>query len=144
VREKGEKEMKGRGNGIISHRLQARKWNPDEAGSVNKEPTKRRGEGSRTHLSIRDGHDLRNETGTDGLSTLSERESGPDLERGVVGEGADHLDVVSGHDHLLVGALGALRESEVGSDVGGSDEHLDVVWSGSRGRGGGEEAREKA
>jgi hypothetical protein len=42
--------------------------------------------------------DLRNDTGSDGLASLSEGESRTGLEGDVVDKVSDHLDVVTGHD----------------------------------------------
>lgn len=69
---------------------------------------------------------LGDDTRADGLTTLTERETedersgvdyichlclhlpGTDLTRNVVVESADHLDVVPGHNHLLLRVRGAL------------------------------------
>jgi hypothetical protein len=72
-------------------------------------------------------HDLGDETGTDGAATLAEGEARTGLEGDVVDELTDQLDVVSGHDELLVRVLGALGEVEGDSHVGGADEELGAV-----------------
>jgi hypothetical protein len=45
----------------------------------------------------------------------------------------DDFDVVSGHDHLLIGVLGSLRESETDGDVRSTDEELRSVVVHERG-----------
>lgn len=44
--------------------------------------------------------DFRDDTGSDGLASLSEGESRTRLERNVVHEVSDHLYIVTGHDLL--------------------------------------------
>ncbi len=71
--------------------------------------------------------DFVDDTGTDSLSTLTDGEAGSDLEGNVVEELSGHLEVVSGHNELLVGVLGTLGEVEGDGDVGGTDEELGTV-----------------
>lgn len=94
--------------------------------------------------------DLGNDTGSDGLASLSEGESRTGLEGDVVNEVSDHLDVVTGHDlnarrrsvdlaanqifplpdrtyKLLVGTLGSLGEGQSDGDIGSSQEQLRSV-----------------
>lgn len=94
--------------------------------------------------------DLRNDTGSDGLASLSEGESRTGLEGDVVDEVSDHLDIVTGHDlnawrrkvnsaafqifplpdrtyKLLVGTLGSLGEGQSDGDIGSSQEQLRSV-----------------
>lgn len=42
-------------------------------------------------------------------------------------QGADHLDVVTGHDHLLVGILNTLGPGQGNSDISSAEEALGAV-----------------
>lgn len=65
--------------------------------------------------------------GRTSLPAFTKSEPRPDLERNVVHELANDLDVVSGHDHLLVNVLGPLGEGESDRDIGRADEELGTV-----------------
>ncbi|KAI3479847.1 hypothetical protein L1887_58094 [Cichorium endivia] len=71
--------------------------------------------------------DLGDDTSADGLAALTKGESRTLLESNVVNELTVELDVVTRHDHLLVGVRGAGGVSERDGDVGGADEELRTV-----------------
>jgi hypothetical protein len=70
-------------------------------------------------------NDASDETSGDGPATLTDVEALTLLDGDGLVDLADHLDVVTGHDHLaLLGALGPGKSSGL---VGGADEHLRLV-----------------
>lgn len=71
--------------------------------------------------------DLGDQTSGDGSSTLTHVEALSRLQNVGLVELADHLDVVTGHNLLVGGVLGALGPCEVGALVSSSDEHLGPV-----------------
>lgn len=71
--------------------------------------------------------DLSDDASADCLTTLTESESGSDLEGNIVNELTVKLNVVTGHDELLVSILGARRVVERDGDIRSSDEELRSV-----------------
>jgi hypothetical protein len=67
------------------------------------------------------------------LSSLAEGESRTNFESNLVNELTNDFNVVSGHDHLLVGVLGSLRESETDGNIRSTDEELRSVVVHERG-----------
>jgi hypothetical protein len=70
-------------------------------------------------------NDASDETSGDGPATLTDVEALALLDGDGLVDLADHLDVVTGHDHLAL--LGALGPGKSGGLVGGADEHLGLV-----------------
>ena len=62
-----------------------------------------------------------------GLVGLTESEAGSDFESNIEDEVANHLDIVTGHDHLLSSIGGTLREGQGDGDISSSDEALGPV-----------------
>ena len=62
-----------------------------------------------------------------GLTTLTKGEPCSDLSSGLVDEIANHLDVVTGHDHLLSSVWSTLWPVEANSDIGRAQEELRAV-----------------
>jgi hypothetical protein len=73
--------------------------------------------------------DASNDTSGDGATTLTDVEALSLLDGERLVEGADHLDVVTRHDHLGVGILGTFGPVNGGSLIGGTDEDLGTVVS---------------
>lgn len=61
------------------------------------------------------------------LATFAQRETRADLERNLVDELANNFDVVTRHDHLLVGVLRLGRERQPDRHVARADEQLRAV-----------------
>lgn len=72
-------------------------------------------------------HDTSAQTSSDGSATLTNVESLTNLDGVGVGHGDNHLDVITGHDHLAVGILGALGEGQVNRLISGSEVELRSV-----------------
>lgn len=72
-------------------------------------------------------HDLGHDAGADRLAALAEGEARALLERNVVDKVADKLNVVTGHDHGLLGVLRTRRVRQRDGHVGRADEHLRTV-----------------
>ena len=70
-------------------------------------------------------NDASNETSGNGPATLTDVEALTLLDGNGLVDLADHLDVVAGHDHLVL--LGTLGPGKSGGLVGGTDEHLGLV-----------------
>ena len=62
-----------------------------------------------------------------GLVSLTEGEASSDFESNIEDEVANHLDIVTGHNHLLGSIGGTLRESQGDGDISSSDEALGSV-----------------
>ncbi len=71
--------------------------------------------------------DSGDETSGDGATTLTDVETLADLDSVGVVHGGNHLDVVTGHDHLRVRVLSALGEGQVDGLVGSSEVKLRSV-----------------
>lgn len=71
--------------------------------------------------------DASDEASGDGLATLTDVEALTVLNGVGVGHGDDHLDVVTGHDHLGGSVLGALGEGQVNGLVRGTEVQLGTV-----------------
>lgn len=70
-------------------------------------------------------NDASDETSGDGPATLTDVEALALLDGNGLVDLADHLDVVAGHDHLVL--LSALGPGKSGGLIGGTDEHLGLV-----------------
>lgn len=70
-------------------------------------------------------NDAGDETSGDGPATLADVEALALLNGNGLVDLADHLNVVTGHDHLVL--LGALGPGKSGGLIGGTDEHLGLV-----------------
>lgn len=75
--------------------------------------------------------DASDETSGNGPTTLTDVEALTLLNGDGLVDLADHLDVVTGHDHLAI--LGALGPGESSGLIGGADEHLRLVVVGEAG-----------
>lgn len=62
-----------------------------------------------------------------GLVGLTKGETSSNLEGNVEDEVANHLDVVTGHDHLLNGILSTLGPGKSDGDISSADEALGPV-----------------
>ena len=62
-----------------------------------------------------------------GLSTLTKGEPRSDLCGSLVDEIANHLDVVTGHNHLLSSVRGTLWPVKGDSDIGCTQEELGAI-----------------
>lgn len=78
-----------------------------------------------SHLIMRLLDDASDETSGDGAATLTNVETHTLLDSDGLVDLADHLDVVTGHDHLAI--LGALGPGEGSGLVSSTDEHLGLV-----------------
>lgn len=67
------------------------------------------------------------DTSADGAATLTKREARASFQGNGVNQLADHLDVVTRVNQLLVRVLDAFRELEGAGDVGRADEELWTV-----------------
>jgi hypothetical protein len=74
-------------------------------------------------------NDTGNDTSGNSATTLTDVEALSLLNGKGLVERADHLDVVTGHDHLGVGILGALGPVNGGGLISGTDEDLGTVIS---------------
>ena len=61
------------------------------------------------------------------LATLTKREARSNLGGDVVNKLANHLDVVTRHDHLCRGVFGALRPAQLESDIGRAHKELWLI-----------------
>lgn len=66
------------------------------------------------------------------LATLTKREASADISSAVEEELADHLDVVTGHNHAGLSVLSALGPRELHADVRSAQENLRLVVGSER------------
>lgn len=71
--------------------------------------------------------DASNQTSSNSLATLTDVEPLADLNSVGVDKSNNHLNVVTGHDHLVVSVLGTLRERQVDRLVSSSEVDLGAV-----------------